>query len=74
MTRLDDLPDEEVWVTGGVRIPLFELSDQHLTNARAYLTRKLTRPARHLLDGEVDDMSVKLLRLESEAKRRRADD
>lgn len=81
MTHVDDLPDEEVWVSGGVRIPLVKMSDTHLRNATNYMKRKLVEAEGsgwELADKETSagvslelaDMEDKLERLEGEVERR----
>ena len=78
MTRTDDLPDSEIWeASGGVRIPLKDMGENHLRNATKYI-RKAIMDGNYFIDGMSKDegeligkeMATKLIKLEGEVKRR----
>ncbi len=60
--------DPEIWVTrDGTRIPMQEMSDQHLSNATKHLQKKLKTPQEKV---ELENMLVKIRWLEIEQERR----
>ena len=70
MTDIDELPDEEVWVASGdVRIPLVNMSDNHLRNATNYMKKALDDDENEDED-ILADIEEKLGKLEGEVARR----
>lgn len=61
--------DPSIWTTrDGTEIPITGMSDQHLSNARKHLTRKMKIPQEK---AALEDILQKVGRLEAEQERRK---